>query len=389
MDEFGMTQSKVDHLAPPISPPTLAIADRKLYFDAARAIAALMVVMVHSQQFFNATNGRVGLVAEMGQLGVQLFFVISAFLIFDSLDRLRRHPKFLLEFYAHRFLRIAPLYYFAILANLLMWRVAGPALGISNDPDPNYTFVNVLANVLFLHGLLPSANQSIVGGGWSIGTECAFYFLAPALFMLRRKPLWLIFIGASCFPAMYEATGVLQPILGEPGYVNDNGFLYYSILNQLPVFTCGAVMFAWRDRLFRLSPAILIFCWIAPLGPLYYVWTRCPNGTVTFTLIPALAGMSSVFLITLLSKIDHFGWLIQEIGKRSFSMYLWNLPALLILKYLTGAVGFDLPFVVAFPVVATLAFLMSGITYYAIERPFMNIAKRLSQRTDRIGEPTP
>jgi peptidoglycan/LPS O-acetylase OafA/YrhL len=370
-----------------VAPIAPAIADRKHYFDAARAIAALMVVMVHSQQFFNATNGRVVLVAEMGQFGVQLFFVISAFLIFDSLDRLRQRPMFLLEFYAHRFLRIAPLYYFAVLANLLMWRVAAPALGMSDGSNPNYTFANVLANVLFLHGLLPSANQSIVGGGWSIGTEFIFYFLAPALFLLRQKPWLLIFIGAACFPAVYAATRVLQPILGEPGYVNDNGFLYYSILNQLPVFMCGAVMFAWRDRLFRAPVPILAVCLIAPLLPLYYAWTRHFTGTTTFTFIPALAGISSIFLITLLSKIEHFGWLIQEMGRRSFSMYLWNLPALLVVKYLTRAVGFDLTFVVAFPVVATLAFLMSGVTYYAIERPFMNIAKRLSQRRITINEP--
>ena len=123
------------------------------------------------------------------------------------------------------------------------------------------------------------------------------------------------------------------------------------------------------------------------MWPIYYAWTRYFTGTITFTLIPALAGISSVFLITLLSKIDHFDWLIQEIGKRSFSMYLWNLPALLVLKYFASAAGFNMPFVVAFPVVATLAFLTSGITYDAIERPFINVAKRLSQQPVPIDEP--
>jgi peptidoglycan/LPS O-acetylase OafA/YrhL len=67
----------------------LGAALRKGYLDAVRAFAAFLVVVVHTGQFFPASNHFIQLFAAMGQLGVQLFFVLSAFLIFESLDRLR------------------------------------------------------------------------------------------------------------------------------------------------------------------------------------------------------------------------------------------------------------------------------------------------------------
>jgi peptidoglycan/LPS O-acetylase OafA/YrhL len=210
--------------------------------------------------------------------------------------------------------------------------------------------------------------------------------MAPALFALKRRPLWLILIAIVCIPLVYAATIVLQPLLGDPAYVNDNGFLYFSILNQLPVFICGAGLFIWRGALNRLSaPVLTAFC-ILPFAVAYYIWTRYFTGTLTFTFVPLLAGISSLFLIALLSKAARFGWLIEEAGQRSFSMYLWNFPVLLVTKSVADSLDVKAPFFVALPIVAAAAFLLSGITYYVIERPFIIVAKRLSQRDVPIGE---
>jgi peptidoglycan/LPS O-acetylase OafA/YrhL len=346
------------------------------YFDAARAVAALSVVAVHAQQFFTPAHRTIEILAAMGQLGVQLFFVISAFLIFESLDRLRQKNGSLFEFFVHRFLRIAPLYYFVIFANMVVWVYVAPNIGWLDSPDDSYTPFNIVTNMLFLHGLVPSANQ-FVGGGWSVGTEFLFYFLAPAMFMLRRRPLWLIVIGVACFPLIYFAIPILQPLLGEPDYVNNNGFLYYSILNQMPVFICGALLFCWRDRIFELSLPVVIFGCLAPLGAAYCLWTEYFTGKLTFAYVPLLAGVSSVFLIVLLSKINRFGWLIQQAGKQSFSMYMWNFAALSLVSWTGQVSGFGVSFSLGFPAAAAISFLLSGITYYAIERPFINLAKRM------------
>jgi peptidoglycan/LPS O-acetylase OafA/YrhL len=82
---------------------------RRDYLDVVRAFAALLVIIVHTQQHFPAPGRAIELMASFGQLGVQLFFTLSAFLIFESLDRIKNHGGRLTEFFVHRLLRIAPL----------------------------------------------------------------------------------------------------------------------------------------------------------------------------------------------------------------------------------------------------------------------------------------
>jgi peptidoglycan/LPS O-acetylase OafA/YrhL len=347
---------------------------RKEYLDCVRAFAAFLVVVVHTGQFFPASNHFIQLLAAMGQLGVQLFFVLSAFLIFESLDRLHGKTAPLAEFFVHRFLRIAPLYYMAILVSLVLFCYIFPGLGMA----PAYTPRNILANVLFLHGLVPAANQSIVGGGWSVGAEVLFYLLAPMLFLLRNRWPLLIVVAVLCYPMVLWLVRLGWPALGAPGYVEDNHFLYFSIANQLPVFICGCLLFAFKDRAFAIPRFAAIFGWIASLAVAGYLWETNFSGTMTFFYVPLLGGISSAFFIVLVSRVHTSNRLVIAFGRRAFSIYMFNLPALLLAQYAAGRLGLKLPFFAAVPIVATAAFLMAGVTYRFVERPFLNLAKRLS-----------
>jgi peptidoglycan/LPS O-acetylase OafA/YrhL len=347
---------------------------RKSYLDAVRAFAAFLVVVVHTGQFFPAPNHFVQLFAAMGQLGVQLFFVLSAFLIFESLDRLRGKAAPLTEFFVHRFLRIAPLYYTAIVVSLVMFRGLFPGLGMGVA----YTPQNIIANVLLLHGLVPAANQSIVGGGWSVGTEVLFYLLAPMLFLLRNRWQILIVVAALCYPTVLWLVRLGWPSLGAPGFVEDNHFLYFSIANQLPVFICGCLLFAFKNRAFALPAIAVILGWIGSIAGAGYIWETNFGGTMTFFYIPLLGGISSAFFIVLMSRIQVSNRLVLEFGRRAFSIYMFNLPALLLVQYGANRLDLKLPFFAAVPIVATAAFLMAGVTYRFVERPFLNLSKRLS-----------
>ena len=307
---------------------------------------------------------------------MQLFFVLSAFLIFDSLDRIEKRGGTLGEFFVHRFLRIAPLYYLAIAIFVGVFGVLFPALGWSAHAPETYTFENIMANVLLLHGLVPAAANGIVGGGWSVGTEVLFYALAPALFALRSRKIALAAIAAACFPLVYLATKTIQPMIGAPEYVNVNGFLFFSIVNQLPVFICGCLLFAGKDQLFKMPAPVAALGWAGSMAAAAYIWVHYFTGTLTFTFVPLLAGVSSAFFIMLMSKVQVTNWLVQEFGRRAFSIYLLNLPALMLVKYGAAKIGVTLPFFAAVPIVAAAAFIAAGITYRFVEVPFMNRAKR-------------
>ncbi len=90
--------------------------DGRLEFvDALRGIAALGVVAMHVGRYFPGLPTPVAALAEQGARGVQLFFIVSAFTMFLTLDRRRgRDESVVLGFAARRLCRIAPMYYIAV-----------------------------------------------------------------------------------------------------------------------------------------------------------------------------------------------------------------------------------------------------------------------------------
>jgi peptidoglycan/LPS O-acetylase OafA/YrhL len=85
------------------------------FVDALRGIAVLGVVALHTTQNFHAT--RIEPLLSLGECGVQLFYIVSAFSLCLSLDqrsRNERHP--FINYAIRRFFRIAPLFYLAIMA---------------------------------------------------------------------------------------------------------------------------------------------------------------------------------------------------------------------------------------------------------------------------------
>ena len=136
------------------------------FVDRMRGAAILLVIAVHFTQVFSDPLVRAA--GSVGQVGVQLFFVASAFTLCRSADQrgaagraAEAHP--LRNFYIRRLLRIAPLYWLALAIYTLRGVLRGETLF--------FTPLNIGANALFVHGLVPSANNTIVPGGWSIGAR--------------------------------------------------------------------------------------------------------------------------------------------------------------------------------------------------------------------------
>lgn len=358
--------------------------DRRGYFDAARALAAFMVIAVHTQQNFAATTPLVMTVAQMGQLGVQLFFVVSAFLIFDSLERLKHKGGSLLEYFFHRFLRVAPLYYVAIIGWTIVTRMAEsrPAWGFGAAQTGAYTWPNILSNVLLIHGLIPSANNSIVGGGWSVGTEFLFYLLAPVLFEWRKRPWRIACAAAICMPFVSVAVNYLQPDLEQPRYVIDNSFLYFSIINQLPVFVVGMLLYCFRDAAFRMSAPVATAGMAIFAVATCWIWQRHFSGELTFFFVPLLSAISFAFLLVLLKRAPKIPSTISVVGQRSFSIYLLSAPTILILKNICHSLGTVLSFPTALLIVTISVCTCASVTYHLIEKPFINFAKRMFARSD-------
>ncbi len=215
----------------------LAESRKLAYIDLVRGIAILLVVWVHhSQSFHGLQLIRRGL-ASYGQMGVQFFFVASAFTMSLSASTRRYEPHTVSNFLIRRYFRIAPLYYVGILLYLVIRRFGADGGRQTDTPQ------NLLANVAFVHGFAPSALNDVVPGGWSIAVEMMFYVIFPALFRicLRIYALYgrLGLIALSVVALALDASiQVLVVALGGAA-IAINNFWYFNIVNQLPVFVVG------------------------------------------------------------------------------------------------------------------------------------------------------
>lgn len=113
------------------------------YIDVLRGIAVLLVISVHHGMLFMQLP-LIHYVSGFGQMGVQLFFVASAYTLCLSASR-RTEPA--RNFYIRRYFRIAPLYYFAIVLYTIVVYTQATFGGADRTAD--YSLFNIAANVFF------------------------------------------------------------------------------------------------------------------------------------------------------------------------------------------------------------------------------------------------
>ncbi|WP_433867116.1 acyltransferase family protein [Ralstonia wenshanensis] len=351
------------------------------YIDAMRGIAILMVIAVHCGQYVRGA-GLIAKITDYCQMGVQLFFVASALTLCLSAVARREESRPLLKFYIRRFFRIAPAYYVGI-AFYTLWTISVSEYQVGPYPNPdNYTPINILANALFLHGLYPPANNTIVPGGWSIAAEMLFYAFFPFLFraMERMKnrhyaALAAIGAGAAVVPLIHAATGL--PVF-------NGSFLYFSIAVQISVFIIGMVYF-WETQSGRAlkHPSL---CFAIFLAVAIALWE-----TGQVTLMPAFFAVSFVCLAESLraAPMALLRWL-RPIGKFSFSMYLCHFAVFNSLSYLINrkiglqaTIGTNTTLLVFYLTTVAITFVIASCMYRMVERPMIALGAKIVDRMDK------
>jgi len=148
----------------------------------------------------------------------------------------------LLNFYLRRFFRIAPLFYVAILLNLLWeWRVA--RLGMHGA---ELGWLDILLGFTFLHGLKPEAINSVAIGGWSIAVEMMFYAVFPFIYFRVRNIVHAFLLCASSALVCNLISWSLAAHTADLRMKEFFTFLWFPI--ELPVFCLGILIYRiWRD----------------------------------------------------------------------------------------------------------------------------------------------
>lgn len=172
--------------------------------DGVRGIAALMIMVFHGWQggVLNCL-GRFAKVSVFGQTGVDLFFVLSGFLITRILISTKGSPHYFKVFYTRRALRIFPLYYlFLVIFCFVLPFIKGEAFIPFSQSWWYWIYLQNVPDTF--HGL--AANGP--GHFWSLAVEEHFYLLWPLVVYLTpiKRLHWLSFgviIGAAVFRAIF------------------------------------------------------------------------------------------------------------------------------------------------------------------------------------------
>jgi len=211
---------------------------RNATLDALRGLAIMAVVLVHVMDMVRPSTSWLANLCYHSDRGVQIFFLVSAFTLFATMERRvrgERHPW--RNFFVRRFFRIAPLYYLAIGAVLILHppQSAGP----------------VLLHATFLHAWNPPALSSVVPGGWAIANEAMFYLAFPLLFRGIRNLKEASALLLLTLAARFALNTLLIPVLGGADGYRYTGDDYLSrwFFSQLPVFALGLCLhFFWKGR---------------------------------------------------------------------------------------------------------------------------------------------
>lgn len=318
--------------------------------DGVRGIAILGVLLAHSiamltwvlpQPIQNQLNGT----GELGAFGVDLFFVLSGFLITGILLDTKEGPHYFQNFYAKRFLRLFPVYYVYLLftATLfpLLIRLAHSTLDYYNG--------NWWWYLLYLSNWKPGngAHDAWLGQFWSLAVEEQFYIVWPSVVLLlsRRHLAWLcalIVTSAFTLRCIWSAADVHWNII------------YRLTITRFDTIALGALIaLALRSlRAHQILRRIAVPC--AVIASLCFFGIAAAAGSVSWTTKPiqtvgslaaalAIAGViaycvttqSGLFIRTMQSRF------LTVYGKYSYGMYVYHpivfvlgsVPELRLLRY--------------------------------------------------------
>lgn len=363
------------------------VRDDKLKFvDALRGFAILGVLVIHCGQIgSNEFSPILQTIIINGALGVQLFFVASAFTIFLTYgNRYNRETNPTTNFFIRRFFRIAPMYYLGIIY-FLYQDGFGDRYWLG---DASYVSIwNVLSNLLFVHSISPYWITSVVPGGWSIAVEVCFYCLVPFLF-LRIQNLnsaVILFILTILFRMALQSLLQRFPLIPSEHLWRE--YLFFYPPDQFPVFACGIILYfliktpapEWQVQ----PPVALTFSIL--------LLTQLITHTTFILPVHVQFAMAFVVLGYALSRVDFFiliNAITIYIGKISYSMYLVHFA---ILHWLVKFNFVDLapvtapyyPFVnyfLRFCCLTALTVLLSSCTYYLIEVPLQSLGKNMVKK---------
>ncbi|QYA27077.1 acyltransferase [Gramella sp. MT6] len=334
--------------------------------DGLRGMAVLFVVLAHGSE----VTDRIDFILDftyLGQLGVFIFFVLSAYLLDMQISKALINGlgniQYWCNYFLRRFLRIFPLFFISLIVYYISYRFGFVTLNIIKYPS------GILEHLTF---------QEAKAMYWSIRVEFQYYFISPLIVYLAFKLFrWKI---------NHIKAFLVSIVLISTLYFQQLDFEYFRLVNYIPFFIIGSYLGIIDQLRFRpysydlLIPIILgLLITVDSIFPLLVVDRHYFN--ISFLTYAILIGLLMVLVKDskgFFSKI--FEWkILRYIGNISYSIYLFHCLFIFILHdYNLGSKYYNSIAYLA------LTILFSSLTYLLVEYPLSRVrlttAKKLSQK---------
>lgn len=350
------------------------------HIDSMRAIAALLVVWLHTSEVFvnfarpSIQDGLHNIASffDFGRIGVVLFFAISGFVIPASLkgDRLSGSRAFLIK----RFFRLYPVYWLSIpFAVITSWYLWGKDISLSA----------ILWNLTMIQEAIGHSNAE--GVYWTLQTELVFYALCVGLFLIGGlRSIWvlssLVFVLTAAYiaPPLLNGIGIHLPSITNP--------TVGAMCLNLGVMFWGTLFRAWiEQRPFPLIGKVALFgyvvCWcglaimaikLLSVNDAYWkLYGTYAIGVVLFSVLTTTKKVSTTWLAWL-GTISYSIYLFHPVVMYTIS---WNVQA----SNIEWIKGWTTGSYMLLTVVLTV--LLSAITHRYVELPAIRLGDYLSKRS--------
>lgn len=322
-----------------------------------RALAVLFVFVFHLQpSWFSG-----------GFIGVDVFFVISGFLVSSIILHKKEKGTFrLVDFYLGRIKRIMPVFLVLLLVvglvgawvyvwvDILHLRTSLMMAGVFNSN-------NYFAHLNTYFGATNQENPLL--HTWTLSIEMQFYLLLPLFLLFVRK--------------QYRSTVSLLLVMGLLGYsfygsvyLNQQSEMYFSLWARIPEFLMGTLFALQAAPLQKIvKPYQNTVAWLAILGLLVCGFTFSHQTVFPglWVIIPCIC--TGILLLTTNTQVNTLlsTKLGVHLGELSYAIYLWHWPIMAFVRYYTMRTDFTAYEMIG---ITALTYGISWLSYTYVERVF-------------------
>jgi peptidoglycan/LPS O-acetylase OafA/YrhL len=359
--------------------PSESRIGRTPHLDALRIVAAVAVVLLHYTEYTkdHPTARFVFDHVQHFNLFVDLFFVISGFVIAAQYLQKVETPAVIGRFLWRRMARIYPLHLLTLAFYLLVAAVLQSGLARGDNPA-RYPLSDLPAQLLMLHAVI-GERLTFNFPSWSLSAEMVCYLLFPLLAILaaRRRPLMLLFVATALVGnTVYAAATDTGP---WTEWINRGG-----AWRALPSFALGLALYVFRAQLCR-QPKMRL-----PLTPVVLAF-------VVFGSLLAdamvLATVYAIVVLAIRADLTQQGTLLSRtnVGRWSdltYSIYMLHIPvATVVLTIMGRAVSAFVPNakLMLVPIALGVLAVASHLTYRYFETPIRHYLYDLLDRRRNAG----